>query len=37
MPGEIYTGHSEHEFITREQFTLDLEMYTAALTQLAAE
>jgi dipeptidase D len=37
MPGAAYTGHSEHEFITREQFKLDLQMYTAALTQLAAE
>jgi len=37
MPDAAYTGHSEHEFITREQFKLDLQMYTAALTQLAAE
>jgi dipeptidase D len=37
MPGAVYTGHTEHEFITREQFRRDLEMYTAALTELAAE
>ncbi|WP_102798134.1 dipeptidase [Bowmanella denitrificans] len=35
MPGKEYTGHSEHEFITREQFVLNLRMYTAALVELA--
>jgi dipeptidase D len=35
MPGAPYTGHSEHEFITREQMTLNLRMYTAMLAWLA--
>jgi len=35
MPGTAYTGHSEHEFITKEQFILNLKMYTAVLTELA--
>ena len=35
MPGAVYSGHSEHEFIGREQFLLNLEMYTAALAELA--
>ncbi len=35
MPNTVYTGHSEHEFITLEQFTLNLKMYTAALIELA--
>jgi dipeptidase D len=35
MPGELYTGHSEHEFVSREQFLLDLEMYTSLLVDLA--
>jgi dipeptidase D len=35
MPGESYTGHSEHEFISRDQLLLNLEMYTAALADLA--
>jgi len=34
MPGAEYTGHSEHEFITREQMTLNLRMYTAMMTWL---
>ena len=34
MPGEEYTGHSEHEFITREQMLLNLRMYTAMLAEL---
>lgn len=34
MPGETYTGHSEHEFISRDQFLLNLKMYTAALAEL---
>ena len=35
MPNTEYTGHSEHEFITMEQFVLNLKMYTAALVELA--
>jgi dipeptidase D len=35
MPGKTYTGHSEHEFITFEQFVLNLKMYTAAFIELA--
>ncbi len=35
MPGEVYTGHSEHEFIAREQLELNLAMYTAMLVELA--
>ncbi|GHF81611.1 dipeptidase [Thalassotalea marina] len=35
MPGKEYTGHSEHEFITMEQFELNLKMYTAVLVELA--
>ena len=35
MPGKPYTGHSEHEFITVEQFALNLRMYTAVLVELA--
>ncbi|MDO6444242.1 dipeptidase [Colwellia sp. 1_MG-2023] len=35
MPGAEYTGHSEHEFITVEQFVLNLKMYTAVLVELA--
>lgn len=35
MPGEVYTGHTEHEFITRDQMLLNLEMVTAALVELA--
>ncbi len=34
MPGVEYTGHSEHEFITREQFLLNLKMYTAVFVEL---
>lgn len=36
MPGEAYTGHSEHEFITEDQLLLNLRMYTAMLVELAA-
>lgn len=36
MPGEPYPGHSEHEFITREQFRRNLQMYTALIVELAA-
>jgi dipeptidase D len=35
MPGEVYTGHSEHEFITLKQLLLNLQMYTAVLAELA--
>ncbi|ABZ76987.1 dipeptidase, putative [Shewanella halifaxensis HAW-EB4] len=36
MPGVEYTGHSENEFITYQQFMLNLKMYTAAFIELAA-
>ncbi len=35
MPGEPYTGHSEHEYMTVAQLRLNLEMYTAMLVELA--
>lgn len=35
MPGTVYSGHSEHEFITVKQLLLNLEMYTAVLVELA--
>ncbi len=35
MPHTVYTGHSEHEFITTKQLVLNLKMYTAALIELA--
>jgi dipeptidase D len=35
MPGEPYTGHTEHEFMTRDQLLLNLEMETAMLVELA--
>jgi dipeptidase D len=35
MPGMVYSGHSEHEFITTKQLLLNLQMYTAALVELA--
>jgi dipeptidase D len=35
MPRTVYTGHSEHEFITLKQLILNLEMYTAVLAELA--
>jgi dipeptidase D len=35
MPGQVYTGHSEHEFITLKQLLLNLQMYTAVLAELA--
>ncbi len=37
MPGEPYTGHSEHEYQTREQYLLNLKMYTAMLVHLAGD
>lgn len=36
MPNTEYTGHSEHEFITMEQFVLNLKMYTAVLIELGS-
>ncbi|MCL1111057.1 dipeptidase [Shewanella schlegeliana] len=36
MPGKEYTGHTENEFITYEQFMLNLKLYTAAFIELAA-
>jgi dipeptidase D len=35
MPGMVYSGHSEHEFISTKQLLLNLQMYTAALVELA--
>ena len=35
MPHTVYTGHSEHEFITEKQLLLNLQMYTAVLAELA--
>ena len=35
MPGKLYTGHSEHEYITEKQLMRNLEMYTAVLVELA--
>ncbi|GAA0345686.1 dipeptidase [Bowmanella denitrificans] len=37
MPGVEYTGHSEHEFISRAQFRLNLQMYTAVMVELAGK
>ncbi len=34
MPGEVYTGHSEHEWIGRDRMLLNLSMYTAMLAEL---
>jgi dipeptidase D len=35
MPGQKYSGHSEHEFITTKQLLLNLQMYTSVLVELA--
>ena len=35
MPNTEYTGHSEHEFITEQQFRLTLAMYTAMMVDIA--
>lgn len=35
MPHAVYTGHSEHEFITVKQLLLNLQMYTAVMAELA--
>ncbi len=35
MPGEPYTGHSEHEYMTESTYRLNLQMYTAMLVELA--
>ncbi len=37
MPGTEYTGHSEHEFMTRDQFVLTIKMYTAAIIEIAGK
>jgi dipeptidase D len=37
MPNAAYTGHSEHEFITKAQFNLNLKMYTAAFVEIASK
>jgi dipeptidase D len=37
MPDKEYTGHTENEFMTQEQFMLNLKMYTAAFIELAVE
>jgi dipeptidase D len=34
MPGKAYSGHSEHEFLTVEQFRLNLKMYTAMMIEI---
>ncbi len=36
MPGAVYTGHSDHEFVTVDQLRLNLTMQTAMLVELAA-
>jgi len=36
MPGVAYTGHSEHEYMSEEQFRLNLRMYAAMLAELTA-
>jgi dipeptidase D len=36
MPGNEYTGHTEHEFITTEQLIMNIKMYTAAMIELSA-
>ncbi len=35
MPGAVYTGHSDHEFVTVDQLRLNLMMQTAMLVELA--
>jgi dipeptidase D len=35
MPGEEYTAHTEHEYISPEQMRLNLRMYAAMLVELA--
>ena len=35
MPGTVYTGHSDHEFMTAAQLRLNLTMCTAVLAELA--
>jgi dipeptidase D len=35
MPDVPYTGHSEHEFMTRDQLMLNLQMYSVMLVELA--
>lgn len=36
MPGAAYTGHGDHEFVSVEQFRLNLMMQAAMLVELAA-
>ncbi len=35
MPDSTYTGHTEHELMTHDQFLLNLRMYTAMMVELA--
>lgn len=35
MPGQPYTGHSEHEYLSRADFRLALTMYAAMLVELS--
>ena len=35
MPGAVYTGHSDHEFVTLDQLRLNLRMCAAMVTELA--
>lgn len=37
MPNTEYTGHTEHEFISMDQFILNLKMYTAVLIELGQQ
>ncbi len=37
MPGVPYSGHSEHEFVERSQYLLDLRMFTSLLVDLAVD
>ncbi len=36
MPGRSYTGHTEREYLSLEEFDRDIRMYTAMLVELAA-
>ncbi len=35
MPGRAYSGHTEHEYLSREELDLDIKMITAMLVELA--
>lgn len=37
MPGVPYSGHSEHEFVERTQYLLDLRMFTSLLVDLTVD